>query len=352
MHISYLNTPCVIIDDDIVQRNLEKAQNYFNRIGVNLRPHIKTHKIPELAKQQLKLGAVGINCQKISEAIPFAKSGIEDILLTYNIVGAEKIKHLSLLATICDLKVTVDNAFCIDGLAQEFLQYLKPLQVLIECDTGAGRCGVQNPQEALELAKYVQQCKGLEFVGLLTYPAPYTEKQTEAFFQTAKTWIEQSGIQVQMISSGGTPSMYQAHQNSVITEHRAGTYIYCDRSLLAIDDYSLADCALHVLATVVSVPTLERCIIDAGSKALTSDLLNQKDYGYVLEYPDARLTSLSEEHGTMDIAHCAQKPQIGEKVRIIPNHCCVVSNLFDTVYFHKQATVSKSYEVVARGCVF
>ena len=346
-----LHTPCVVIDDTIVEKNLTKTQAYFDKIGVNFRPHVKTHKIPAIAKRQLELGACGINCQKISEAVPFADAGIGDILITYNILGDNKLSDLYDLAQKCDLKVTADSTACVDGLSKTFKGADTPLKVLIECDTGGGRCGVQTPEQACELAKHINSADGLEFMGLMTYPKPDTETQTEQFLQTAKTLIENAGMTVTTITSGGTPTMYTAHKNSVITEHRAGTYIYGDRSLLTWG-YTLNDCALTVQATVVSVPNDETCVVDAGAKALTSDLLNQTDYGYIKQFPDAKVMELHEEHGIVDISACPTKPKIGDVVNIIPNHCCVVSNLFDAVHYINGDTVVQTHKIAARGCVF
>ena len=345
-----LQTPCVVIDDMVVQNNLSKAQDYFDKIGVHFRPHVKTHKIPEIAKRQLELGAVGINCQKISEAVPFADAGIKDILLTYNILGDSKLADLYALSQKCDLTVTADSTVCVDGLSKTFKSAPSPLRVLVECDTGGGRCGVQSPQQALELAQYIESADGLIFAGLMTYPADDAEEQTETFFKTAKNMIEQAGMTVKTITSGGTPTMYQAHKNSVITEHRAGTYIYCDRSLLAFG-YTLDDCALTVQATVVSVPNENTCIIDAGAKAITSDLLNQTNYGHIKQHPNAVIEALHEEHGIVDISKCATKPKIGEIVNVVPNHCCVVSNMFDQVHYVKDDQIT-TYAIAARGCVF
>ena len=346
-----LQTPCVVIDDTIVEKNLTKAQAYFDNIGVHFRPHVKTHKIPAVAKRQLALGACGINCQKISEAVPFAEAGIDDILITYNILGDNKLSDLYDLAQKCDLQVTADSTVCVDGLSKTFKGAKSPLGVLVECDTGGGRCGVQTPEQACELARYINNADGLIFMGLMTYPNPNTEKQTEHFLQTAKILIEQAGMTVTTITSGGTPTLYNAHQNSVITEHRAGTYIYGDRSLWAFG-YTVDDCALTVQATVVSVPNETRCIIDAGAKALTSDLLNQTDYGYIKQLPDAKVMELHEEHGIVDITACPSKPKIGDIINIIPNHCCVVSNLFDAVHYTKNNTVTQTHPIAARGCVF
>ena len=352
IHARQLSTPCVVIDDDVVQNNISKAQQYFDRIGVTFRPHIKTHKIPAIAQRQLDAGAQGINCQKISEAIPFVQAGIKDILITYNIIGDNKLSKLYDLAQQCHLKVTADSTVCVDGLAKTMAGSGTTLTVLVECDTGHGRCGVQSPEQALELAKHIHQHDGLQFGGLMTYPAPCTERQTETFLKTAKNLIEDTGLTVSVITTGGTPSLYSAEKNSVMNEYRAGTYIYCDLSLVQAGMCTLDDCALTVQATVVSVPNENRCIIDAGSKALTSDLLNKTDYGHIQQFPNAKINCLSEEQGHVDISACLTKPKVGDIVNVIPNHCCVVSNLFDNVYYTRNNQVIVTHIIAARGCVY
>ncbi len=346
----HIPTPCVIIDGDIMRANIRAVQSYFDGLGIAFRPHIKTHKIPAIARLQLSEGAVGINCQKISEAEPFVAAGITDVLLTYNIIGQEKLNRLYALSQKCDLKVTADNTACVRGMGATFAKHGKTQKVLIECDTTGGRCGVQSPEQAAKLAQAIAHTDGVTLCGLMTYPAPDTETQVSQFLKTAKTFIEKQGLSLPIISTGGSPSLKSAHKYTGITEYRAGTYVYADRSLVSYGTYTMAQCALTVQATVVSVPNASRCIVDAGSKALTSDLLNQTDYGHIKQFPEAVISGLSEEHGTVDISACANKPKIGDIVHIIPNHCCVVSNLFDSVYIKQGDTLSQ-HTIAARGCV-
>ncbi|OWW04536.1 alanine racemase [Rhizobium sp. R72] len=351
--VADLSTPRPIIDEDRLAANIARAQAYMDRHGLNFRPHIKTHKIPALAAEQIAAGAKGINCQKISEAEAFAAAGFEDILITFNILGPQKLERLGALnEQICDLKVVADSGVTIDGLSSKFASS-KPLTVLVECDTGGGRCGVQTPEEARSLARRISDAPGLIFGGLLNYPKPGAAVAVQAFFENALSLLERDGIACPVVSNGGTPSLFEAHLVSAATEHRAGTYIYNDRSMVRAGHCSEADCAMHVLATIVSCPTADRAVIDAGSKALTSDLLGFADFGTVVGYPEAVITGLSEEHGVIDLSRCGgSRPQIGEKIRIIPNHTCVVSNLFDTMVFHRNGVVTRVEAVAARGLVW
>lgn len=351
--IASISTPQPVIDEDRLVANIVRVQSYMDAHGLNFRPHIKTHKIPAVAEVQRRAGARGINCQKITEAEVFAEAGFEDILITFNILGADKLARLAdLNDRISGLKVVADSVVTVDGLAGYFAGR-KPLTVLVECDTGAGRCGVQTPAEALALARRIAGSNALTFGGLMTYPKAGSELATEAFFAETLNGLKAEGIDCPIVSNGGTPSLFSAHLVTSATEHRAGTYVYNDRSMVRAGHCTLDDCAMHILATVVSRPTPGRAILDAGSKALTSDLLGFSDFGLIVEYPDAVIAGLSEEHGTVDLSKVSgRRPEIGERVHIVPNHTCVVSNLFDHMVFHRGGVVTRIEPVAARGLVW
>lgn len=346
-------TPRPVIDENRLAANIARVQSYMDEHRLAFRPHIKTHKIPALAKAQIAAGAHGINCQKVTEAEVFASAGMEDILLTFNVIGQQRLDRLAgLNDRIAALKVVADSEATVDGLSRRFAGG-KALAVLVECDTGAGRCGVQSPEAALDLASTIAASPSLTFGGLMTYPPAGAEAAVEAFFSRALERLAAAGIRCPIRSNGGTPSIFNAHLVPSATEHRAGTYIYNDRSMIRAGECRLEQCAMHVLATVVSRPTSDRAVIDAGSKALTSDLLGFSDYGLVEDYPEARLTGLSEEHGVIDLSACgASRPEIGDVLRIVPNHTCVVSNLFDHMIFHREGVVTRVEPVAARGLVW
>lgn len=331
--IDVANTPAVLIDLDIAKANIERFQNYADSHGLRVRPHIKTHKLPAVAEMQLVAGAVGVTCQKVSEAEAMiaGSKAITDVLITYNIIGAEKIKHLKELARKVKLSVVADSAAVVDGLSAAFRDEPLPLTVLVECDTGANRCGVPSPEAAQTLAAHINAAPGVVFGGLMTYPPAGGEAGVERFMADAKARIEGQGINVPVITSGGTPSMMHAAEAPVTTEYRPGTYVYNDRSLVARGVCGWDDCALNVLATVVSVPGPNRAIIDAGSKTLTSDLLGLTGYGHVMGRDDITIDQLSEEHGRLVSAGDIGL-SVGDKVRIVPNHVCVVTNMVDAVF--------------------
>lgn len=352
--LAAVSTPQPVIDEDRLAANIARVQGYMDAHGLAFRPHIKTHKIPAVARAQVAAGAVGINCQKVTEAEVFADAGFEDILITFNVLGAEKLARLAALnARVAGLKVVADSTATVDGLAARFAGG-RPLRVLVECDAGAGRCGVQSPEEALGLARRIDAAPGLAFGGLVTYPKPGGAAETEAFLSATVALLAGEGLACAVVSNAGTPSLLQAHLVPSATEHRAGTYVYNDRAMVRAGHCTEVDCAMHVLVTVVSRPTPDRAVIDAGSKALTSDLLGLPDYGGVVGYPEASIRALSEEHGVVDLSACPgdARPAIGDRLRVVPNHTCVVSNLFDHMVFHRDGIVTRVEPVAARGRVW
>lgn len=348
-----LATPMPVIDEDRLTANIARAQAYLNGHGLNFRPHIKTHKLASVAQQQLDAGAVGINCQKLTEAQAFADAGFDDILITYNILGAVRLAGLVVLnEQVSRLTVCADNAVAVDGYASAF-QSGKPLSVMVECDTGGGRCGVQGPEQAADLAARIHAAPGLRFQGLLTYPAVGGAAAVQAFLTQTMAILSAQGIDCPVRSNGGSPDLWQAHLVPAATEHRAGTYVYNDRSMVRTGECRPDDLAMQVLATVVSRPTPTRAVLDAGSKALTSDLLGFADHGEVAGLPGARIVALSEEHAVVDLSGCTgDLPQIGQQLHITPNHTCVVSNLFDRMVFHRDGIVTRVEPLIARGTVW
>lgn len=352
MTLDDIDTPAVVIDAALARANIARFQAYADQHGLALRPHIKTHKLPLFAKAQIEAGAAGITCQKLSEAEVMAEHGLEDILITYNIVGPAKLGRLVALAgRVEKLAVTADNGAVIAGLSAAFARAGKVIDVLVECDTGGGRQGVQTVDEAVALAQSAANLSGLRFAGLMTYPAPGGGHWVQAFMSEAKGRLDALGIPCPIISSGGTPDMWRAHEVPIVTEYRAGTYIYNDRAVVAHGAASFDQCALNVLTTVVSTPTPDRAVIDAGSKILTSDLFGLEGHGVVVDHPGLLVSRLSEEHGVIGAeGGGATGLSVGDRLRIVPNHCCVVSNMVDSVTLGENGAY-REVPVAARGCV-
>jgi D-serine deaminase-like pyridoxal phosphate-dependent protein len=344
-----LETPAVLIDADVADANLVRWQERCDKAGIANRPHIKTHRSVAWALRQLELGARGITVQTVGEAEVMADAGITDLFLTTMTLGAAKLARLGAVAKRANLSVVADNRAVVDAAADAAKAAGATITVLVECETGAGRCGVADPVEIADLAKYIEGHDGLRFGGLMTYPAAGKRTQGEDLFNAAIAACEAAGIKVPAISSGGSPDMWNDEGLAPVTEYRAGTYIYNDRALLSRDTASLDQCAMTILATVVSRPTPDRAIIDAGSKALTSDLLGLNGHGMVLEHPEAVIQQLNEEHGIIDVSKCATKPEVGDRVHILPNHTCVVTNLFDALYVVSEGKLTGALPVEARG---
>jgi D-serine deaminase-like pyridoxal phosphate-dependent protein len=349
MRVQELETPVPVIDLDRVEHNLAKMQGYCNRHALRLRPHIKTHKIPALAHRQVQLGACGITCQKLGEAEVMAEAGLDDILISYPLIGPAKALRLAALARRVRMSVAVDNPLALATAADAARAAGHPIGVLVEFDSGNKRTGVVSVDQALDLARQAEAAEGLRFDGLMTYPST---GETAAFVATAMSHFTEAGITIAVVSGGGTPNAWHAHEVPGLTEVRVGTYIYHDRATVGAGTASLEECALHVHATVVSRPTEDRAVIDAGTKSLTSDLVAPAvgpGYGLIPAYPDAIIERLNEEHGVLDLSCCRNRPALGERLAIVPNHVCVVSNLHDEVVACRGEEVVDTWRVAARG---
>jgi D-serine deaminase-like pyridoxal phosphate-dependent protein len=346
-----LDTPAVTVRLDIMESNIKRVHGHLARHGIGNRPHIKTHKIPALGKLQMAAGAVGITCQKLGEVEVFTDAGVaDDVLLTFNVIGRAKTERLAALARrLRRLAVVFDNDVVARGLSEAAREHRVEIPFLVECDTGFGRNGVQTPEAAFELARTAMKLPGLRFEGLMTFPN--REPATRLFLEQALELFKRSGIPVPVVSGGGTPAIFTAQNFPMLTEHRAGTYLYNDCMVVASGTATWEDCAMRVRATVVSRPTADRAILDCGTKVLTSDQYTAKGFGHVMEYPEAAVTGLSEEHGVVDLSACRARPAVGDVVEVVPNHCCVVSNMVDEVYGVRGTSVEAVWPVAARGTV-
>lgn len=347
MDIYELETPCVLIDLDRMERNIEHGQALCDEAGVALRPHIKTHKIPEIARMQLDAGAVGIACQKVSEAEVFAQAGFDDITIPYNILGASKVARFADLALYNRMTTAADNLTVIKGLSETAAALDIRLRVLIDLATEIERTGA-SVEQAVELAKAVEQDENLHFAGLMVYPSNLTIRPV---LQAALERLDAASIGVDTVSGGGTGAVLAARELPELTEVRVGTYVFNDWQTAAKGWCSFDDCAMTVRATVISRPAETRAILDSGSKTLSSDVF-EGGYGYVVEYPQAKIYKLNEEHAYVDVSACDPKPQIGEVVSVIPVHTCVVTNLHERLYGVRGENVELSWDVAARGRVW
>ncbi|MGY3528100.1 D-TA family PLP-dependent enzyme [Bradyrhizobium sp. B124] len=342
-------TPCAVIDMDRVERNIARIQKACDEAGIANRPHIKTHKNPMLAQLQIKAGAKGITCQKLGEAEIMADSGIDDILISYNLLGDEKMARLGALQGKANVTVAADNSVVVGDLPKAAAASGRPLSVVVECDTGRKRAGVETPAEAIALAREIAGSKGLSFAGFMLYPTETGWADAQKFYDEALAGVRAHGLDATIVSTGGTPNLVNLGKLKGGTEHRFGTYIYNDRMQVAAGVATWDDCALHIYSTVVSRAGPERGILDAGSKTLTSDTGGLEGHGLILEHPEAKIARFAEEHGFLDLSRSNTRPNVGDVVRIVPNHVCVVVNMMDEVVMVRGDEIIGALPVTARG---
>jgi D-serine deaminase-like pyridoxal phosphate-dependent protein len=303
-----------------------------------------------LAAMQRDAGAKGITCQKLGEAEVMVDGGLDDILISYNLIGAEKMGRLGALMKRAQITVAADNPTVVEGLSEAARVAERPLSVVVECDTGRKRAGVETPAEAVTLAGLIARTPGLEFAGFMFYPTETSWPETQRFYDAALEGVRAAGLEPRIVSTGGTPNLANLGKLKHASEHRAGTYIFNDRMMLTCGSATLEDCALTVFSTVVSRAAPERGILDAGSKTLTADPGGGLDgFGLILEHPQARIKAFAEEHGFLDLTACNERPKVGDVVRIVPNHVCVVVNMVDQLITVRGDQITGVLPVAARG---
>jgi D-serine deaminase-like pyridoxal phosphate-dependent protein len=363
MRIEELDTPSVIIDLDILERNLARLGAYCREHGINLRPHTKTHKIPAIAKMQIGSGAIGITVAKVSEAEVMTEAGIQDVLVAYPIVSESKAAVLARLACRANITVSLDSIEAAQYLSQCASRKGSRIGILVEMDVGLHRCGVSTPGAAARLAGQIAALPAVELKGLMFYPghmlADY-DGQTRlipavnAKLEECYDLFHKAGLPATVVSGGSTPTAYRSHEFHGITEIRPGMYPFYDRNMLAIGACQLEDCAASVLVTVVSTAVEGMAIVDGGSKTFSSDRFLAGDgrgYGKILQDEAAEFAQMSEEHGHLDIRHSGRRYPIGERLNIIPNHVCATINMHDEIYGVRGGVVEETWNVAARGRV-
>ena len=342
-----LETPSVLIDLDLMERNITSMQKRCDDLGIQFRPHIKTHKIPDIARRQLEAGACGIACQKVSEAEVFADAGIKDIQIPYNIVGCAKTKRLAELAKRADITVTVDSKAVVDGIAAAAQDAGAMIRVLVELVSLNNRTGT-TPEATLALARQIVATDNLQFAGVMVYPS---DAAIRPRLQQTLNLLQEADIAVEMVSGGGSGAIRESHLIPELTEMRVGTYVFWDWGSVANGMTSLDQCAMRVLATVVSANEPQRFILDGGSKSIHSETVDGC-FGYITEYPEARIYKVNEEHGYVDFSACETVPKVGDTLHIIPVHTCVVTNLHNQLFGVRGENVEVVWDVAARGLVW
>lgn len=363
MFIADLETPAVVVDLDVMERNLSRMAEYCRSHKLRLRPHTKSHKIPELARRQLAHAAQGITVAKIGEAEVMFDAGITDILIAYPIIGTGKAEKLGELATRANITVSLDSVEVAQAISAEAKEKDVRIGILVELDVGFHRCGVTTEDEVVAIARSVADLPGLEFKGLMFFPGHLQVPEKERaelrvavndFLQRSLARLEDAGLPVEIVSGGSTPTAREGHLFTGVNEIRPGMYIFNDRNMLGVGVATLEDCALSVITTVVSTSVPGRAIVDAGSKTLSSDthqVVDGKGFGMIKEDVHAEVERLSEEHGNLNISRSTRHYRVGERLAIIPNHVCSTVNMHNRIYGVRGDQVESVWEVAGRGRV-
>jgi D-serine deaminase-like pyridoxal phosphate-dependent protein len=361
MHISEIDTPALVVDLDIFERNIQRVAGYARGNGLRLRPHTKTHKSVVVGKRQLESGAVGLTVAKVSEAEVMLGAQPADLLLAYPIIGHTKLGRLMEVARQTHVTMALDSVFAARQLSEAARAAQVEIGVLAEFDAGLGRVGVEHGEPLLHLAQAIQKLPHLKFEGITFYPGHI--KDLEESGQRAMAQLSEllrgiladfctAGIEVGIVSGGSTPTLFHSHEIEGLTEIRPGTYVFNDLNTVLSGGCAMEDCAASIVATVVSTALPGQMIIDGGSKTFSSDRLAsgaEVTFGRVVEAPEARFHKMNEEHGYIDLTHAGREFQVGERVRVIPNHICVAVNLHEQVYGMRGDTVEEIWRVDGRG---
>jgi D-serine deaminase-like pyridoxal phosphate-dependent protein len=355
-----LETPTPLVDLDRMERNLDRAAAYAGEHGLALRPHIKTHKSPRIAGEQIRRGAVGLTCATPRETEVMSEVS-DDILLAYPPVGAPRARRVVSLPDRARITVALDSATAIEHLAGAARPVGRPISVYIELDLGMHRVGVPSVEEAIALARLVRRTPPLEYAGIAFYPGHVREPvgeqdakldEIDRALRDAVAAMARAGVRPTVVSGGSTPTAWRSHELQEVTEIRPGTYVFNDRTTAEIGACAWDDCALTVLATVVSTAVAGQAVIDAGTKALGREPIRGTDaggFGALVDRPETTVKAMSEEHGMLDLSRTSWRPDVGDRVRVVPNHVCIVVHLNDVVYGIRAGAVETSWPVAARG---
>ncbi len=340
-----LDTPALYVDLDVLERNIAQMQAQCRAWGVALRPHVKTHKIAEIAQMQLDAGAIGITVAKVGEAEVLPG---DDVLVAYPL-QKPKLPRLKELAKTRRVKVAVDSV--------DVAQDLEGIATLVEIEVGVGRTGAQSPEQAVEIA---QACS--DFQGIFYWPSWLDEAGFRAAcvkLDAVLAALARAGLEATMVSGGSTPGAAKTPLIPQTTEIRPGTYVFYDASSMAAKVCEEADCALRVLTTVVSTAVPGQCVIDAGSKTFSSDqTVGVGTFGHFIGRPWT-MRKMNEEHGYVEphpltpspSGRGGTPPRVGEKVWVVPSHVCATVNLHDEIWYGRRGRVDGNWKVAARGKV-
>jgi len=361
MHVSEVETPALIVDLDIFEGNLRRVAGYAAQHGLRLRPHTKTHKSIRLAKRQLELGAAGITVAKVSEAEVMLAAEPADVLVAFPIVGRAKLERLTAVARRTRVTVALDSVYAARRLSDAARAAQVEVGVLAEFDAGLGRIGVSPGEPLRQLAQCISTLPNLSFQGITFYPGHIKDldesglralAELSALVRSILEDFQKAAIEVRIVSGGSTPTLFHSHEIDGLTEIRPGTYVFNDINTVRSGGCAMEDCAAAILATVVSAARPGHMIIDGGSKTFSSDRpvnSSEVSFGHLVEAPAARFYKMNEEHGFIDLSGAERRFNVGDRVRVIPNHICVAVNLHEQVYGVRGDNVEEIWKVDARG---
>lgn len=362
MRVTEVSTPAVVVDLDVLERNLDRMTAYCAARGLGLRPHTKTHKTLEVARMQLARGAHGLTVAKVGEAEVMAEAGTKQILVAHPIVGEEKIRRLAALASRVDVLVALDSLPAAKGLARVAQEAGCTLGVLVEFDSGSHRCGVAAGDACADLGKAIRALKGVQVRGLMTYFGSVWGNEQQRSEEIARLSLDvertidafrRADLPLEIVSAGSTPAAEMSHLVAGVTEIRPGTYVFNDLNTFYQGLCTLDDCAVRVMTTIVSTCVPGQVIVDAGSKVFSSDLLSsgpKRGYGRIMEVEGAGLSKLNEEHGFVEAGDYGALA-VGQVLSVIPNHVCTCINMHDEIYVSRQGEITGTWQVAARGKV-
>jgi len=333
-------TPFLVIEENVLRNNIRRIHDYANKHYFSVRPHIKTHKSLTIARMQLDSGAIGLAVAKVGEAEVMAGLDPVDLTVAYPAVGQTRADRLAKLSRQQNIiRVAVDTEYVMGELASEAVKHNTIIGILVIFDAGLHRCGLVDPNQLVKLARYAEAHPGLRFDGIQMYFGhlygdaardPQSFEQINKFWEPAYEALCNAGLKPETVSSGSTPSLENTHLVRHINDVCVGTAVLNDYFVLKFNHCAIEDCAARVVATVVSDVVPGQIIIDAGSKALSAKQLlrhENLEMGYIVEYPDARITRLHEEHGWVDVSHCNDPPKVGARLSIIPVNISLCVNL-------------------------
>ncbi len=352
-----LSTPFAMVMLDTVESNTMAMNRRLRENRIGIRPHIKVHRIPELARMQASSGAAGIACQTLEEVEIMVSAGFTEILLTNSIVDTHQLSRFMEIAPHAALAITAESDESIDRLAAVARTAGRKASVYVECDIGGARTGFANPTPAVALAAKVARSPSLQFDGLAAYlggnPKCSDIEHGDMILAKVVSRLAHAGIDVPSVSVGGTVFAMRAWPDCpprTVTEARPGNYSFYDATKVEYGLVTYEDCALRVLSTVVSRPNPTRVVLDVGWRMLSNNgIPDQSTYGHILEYPTAQITRLYTEHAVVELPESSPRPRIGEPVTIIPNSCDGVLASVNTLYGVRNGQIEQSWGLWERG---